>query len=551
MRRKFILTAILLLLLTSVIGVLAQGNSCNAPGRANGNAQHDCPDDSDTTDADSSTLEGDNPDASQDIISDETPTTTEAADEPAVDSSSESETEATGEVSISEPIVADSTVVTENSTATNEADDASVSDASSDHDNGNGPPAGAGCHGLRNALDSMPEHAQGREAVWEQYVRHGCLDLEDNDNDGFTRAVDCNDDDANIHPGATEIPGNGIDEDCDGVIADQDGDSFNSPEDCDDTRADIHPGAFDEPGNGVDEDCDGVDTPLDTDGDSIPDATDNCPATANPGQQDFDVDGLGDACDPNIDNDPADNEPDCDDFNASIYPGATDTTVNGVDEDCDGFDGPHDSDSDGDDIPDATDNCPTVANPGQEDFDGDGSGDACDPNIDNDPADNDPDCDDFNASIYPGATDIPGNGIDEDCSGADAPPTGNMVFTLRWSGPANMDLHVIEPSGEHIYFGHLTSTTGGTLAADVIPLCTSGATVEHVEQVTWPANASPDGTYQVYVDAFGTCGGDVPEWRLTVQTPTGTPPAIVSTVDMAEGSDVLDPTTTPYSFVNP
>jgi len=42
------------------------------------------------------------------------------------------------------------------------------------------------------------------------------------------------------------------------------------------------------------------------------------------------------------------------------------------------FEGDPPADSDGDGIPDGSDNCPTVYNPSQKDSDGDGIGDVCD-----------------------------------------------------------------------------------------------------------------------------------------------------------------------------
>ncbi|MBI2580295.1 putative metal-binding motif-containing protein [Candidatus Woesearchaeota archaeon] len=81
---------------------------------------------------------------------------------------------------------------------------------------------------------------------------------------------DCNDANININPGATDICGNGIDENCFAGDAtcpcsDKDGDGYGSPgagtclggsaTDCNDNNAAINPGATDICGNGVDENC--------------------------------------------------------------------------------------------------------------------------------------------------------------------------------------------------------------------------------------------------------------------------------------------------------
>ena len=134
---------------------------------------------------------------------------------------------------------------------------------------------------------------------------------DDADMDGFTESQgDCDDENASIYPGAPEICGNGIDEDCNGVDlscsdVDQDGDGASADVDCDDSNAAVYPGAPEICSNGIDEDCDGRDllcSEVDQDGDGV---------TA---------------------------DIDCDDNNAAINPNVEEICGNGIDEDCDGQD---------------------------------------------------------------------------------------------------------------------------------------------------------------------------------------------------------------------
>lgn len=115
----------------------------------------------------------------------------------------------------------------------------------------------------------------------------------DVDADGFLKPTDCDDDDATIHPGALDVPEDGVDQDCSGADAvnfDRDADTYQRPGDCDDANRSVHPGAVETPDDGVDQNCDGRDDRRDSDRDGIPDYKDRCPQRSSGG---VDVDGDG------------------------------------------------------------------------------------------------------------------------------------------------------------------------------------------------------------------------------------------------------------------
>ena len=119
-----------------------------------------------------------------------------------------------------------------------------------------------------------------------------------------------------VNPDGVEIPGNGIDEDCDGFDdmpsdVDQDGDGFSELQgDCLDSDPEVYPGRLEQPYNSRDDDCN--------------------PATPD---DDLDDDGFSQALD-------------CDDTNPAVKPTAREIYYNGIDDDCSELTA--DGDADGD-----------------------------------------------------------------------------------------------------------------------------------------------------------------------------------------------------------
>ena len=302
----------------------------------------------------------------------------------------------------------------------------------------------------------------------------------DVDRDGWDATVDCDDADASIFPTADEAVGEGVDTDCDDLILcylDSDGDGAadlsriayenptpgddcttyghagaNAPIDCDDVDGETFPGATEVAGDGFDQDCDGFDLCfVDADGDggrtddtvvgtslacdgpgeapaSAPIDCDDADATRGPLNIEIPGDGLDSNCNDRelcyLDDDDdgygattsstiqsadlscgepglAPTADDCDDASPDVHPDATEVPASGRDEDCDGLELCY-VDGDGDSY--GGDDTSTVA-----------ALDCIEPGV----APIDGDCDDSLDGVNPAATELPCNGLDDDCVDGD------------------------------------------------------------------------------------------------------------------------------------
>ncbi|MBT3221327.1 MAG: hypothetical protein HN348_19770, partial [Proteobacteria bacterium] len=251
----------------------------------------------------------------------------------------------------------------------------------------------------------------------------------DVDGDGSPSEFDCDDNNPINYPGNVEIC-DGVDNNCNGVIddnpanaiawyADVDGDLYGDPVDpdlvchdeavlnrvlndldCDDENPDRNPG-MDEICDGFDNDCD-----LLVDEDLPPDAPKF--------YYDFDGDGFGNKTTEVVacfgPSGYVENGDDCNDINADVHPDAKENCATPWDDNCNG--NTNDQDSTG---------CTDY----HFDADGDGYGvngnDGCFCQAwGSFSAENTDDCDDTSAGAHPGGEELCGDGVDQDCSGADA-----------------------------------------------------------------------------------------------------------------------------------
>ncbi|MCW3052062.1 MAG: hypothetical protein JWN14_1232, partial [Chthonomonadales bacterium] len=88
-----------------------------------------------------------------------------------------------------------------------------------------------------------------------------------------------------------------------------------------------------------------------------------------------------------------------------------------------------------------------------------------------------------------------------------AQSSNSLQFTLSWTAPCDMDLHVTTPEGEEIGFDHRSSNSGGQLDLDSNPACR----IDNVdnENITW-STAAPLGTYVIRPNLWSNCSLSTP-----------------------------------------
>ena len=318
--------------------------------------------------------------------------------------------------------------------------------------------------GIHPPADDIPGRIMGIKVADRVFDKAESYFFADEDEDGYYSYEDCNDQDESINPGTSEVCDD-IDNDCDGEIdeelplfvyyIDKDNDGYGFEEefieicetlapagyvanadDCNDEDNAINPAA-EEACDDIDNNCSGEideDLPLFT------------------YYVDNDNDGYGmtddfiEICENLTPAGYATLDGDCDDENELINPNAIEA-CDDIDNNCDGL---------------VDEDLPLFSY--FEDRDNDGFGDEfseiniCSAIAPVGYVENSADCDDSNADIFPSASEISDNGIDEDCNGVDFyeitkvfPNPFTSEFTIHINSQEPLNILMFNSLGQLVY----------------------------------------------------------------------------------------------------
>ena len=102
--------------------------------------------------------------------------------------------------------------------------------------------------------------------------------------------------------------------------------------------------------------------------------------------------------------------------------------------------------------------------------------------------------------------------------------TGDVQVNVTWDSPADIDLHVVDPLGEEVYWAHRGAVSGGQLDLDSNAGCATDG--PRAENIYWASGLiAPHGDYVVRVDHWSNCGATQTNYVVTVNA-RGRPPQV-------------------------